>query len=79
MGGWVVITRILVTGLSVLLSCYVIFPSPVNITVEIRVMCCILLIGGIAYVSKTLAVITVFYSTVIGIAVLLLQSRIKDM
>ena len=70
--------EILVTGLSVLLSCYVVFPSPVNITVEIRVMCCILLIGGIAYVSKTLAVITVFYSTVIGIAVLLLQSRIKD-
>ena len=58
--------RILVTATLILLTFYVFFPFQINVTIEIRMMCCILLFGAVAYVRW-------YYALAVGVCTALLS------
>ena len=58
--------RILVTATLLLLTFYVFFPFQINVTIEIRMMCCILLFGAVAYVRW-------YYALAVGVCTALLS------
>ena len=58
--------RILVTVALLLLTFYVFLPYQINITIETRMMCCILLLGAVAYVRW-------YYALAVGVCTALLS------
>lgn len=59
--------RILGTITLVLLTFYIFFPYQINVTVEIRMMCCILLFGAVAYVKW-------YYALAVGVCTALVSA-----